>query len=371
MPDRTTTAPPPPTATGPDVGAAARWLAGRVVRTPVVRAPHLDRIAGVELWLKAENLQRSGSYKFRGAMVAVGRLAADDRCAGLIAQSTGNHGLAVATAAAERNLPVLVVLPADACPTKVQGIRACGARVVFAGTTLNERLAAVRELRAATGYRVVDAYDDPDVIAGQGTATAELLDQAHEQGSDLDAVVVPVGGGGGVAGACLAVRGRGTRVFGVEPTGCDSLRRSLRAGRRIAVEPAATLADGLRPALVGELPFEISQRLLDEVLEVDDEAIGQALCLISAHTGMLVEPSAAAALAGALALAARDRFRRIGVVLTGGNFDPAVVAGVIARHDLRTRVGGPAHDLRTRVEGPTGADAPSAAGICPEAPVRR
>jgi threonine dehydratase len=315
-----------------DVEAAAAWLGGRVVRTPVVRSATLDRIAGAALWLKAENLQSTGSYKFRGAMLAVDRIARSGDCSGVIAQSTGNHGLAVATAAQAYRLAATVVLPVDAPLTKVSRIEAAGARVVRAGTTVEERLAVVERLRLASGHGIVDAYDHPDVIAGQGSATLELIDGARRQGVALDAVVVPVGGGGGVAGACLAAEGRGVAVYGVEPVGCDSLGRSIDVGRRVTVPPAPTLADGLRPSCVGDLPFRIAYGSIAGVVRVDDRSIARALCLALFHTMLVLEPSAAAGLAGAFRIAAAGSFRQIGVVLTGGNAEPAVLARLLADH---------------------------------------
>jgi threonine dehydratase len=323
-----------------DVEAAAAWLAGRVVRTPVVRSAALDHLAGARLWLKAENLQRSGSYKLRGALRAVGRVAEEGRCAGVVAQSTGNHALAVAFAARQYGLAATLVLPVDAAPTKVARAQASGARVILAGTTLGERLAVVERLTSATGHAVIDAYDHRDVVAGQGTAALELIEEARRQGADLDAVVVPVGGGGGVAGACLAAEGRDTRVYGVEPVGCDSLARSLAAGDRTPVPPAPTLADGLRPPCVGKLPFDIARGAVAGVVRVDDEAIARALCLTLFHTKLLVEPSAAAGLAGALSLAAAGQHRDIGVVLTGGNVEPALVARLVAEHGAPTIASG-------------------------------
>jgi threonine dehydratase len=326
----------------PDVGLAAACLSGQVIRTPVVRSAGLDRLAGARLWLKAENLQRGGSYKFRGAMRAVGGLVDGGArrhtsdCPGVIAQSTGNHALAVAIAAREYGLPATVVLPVDAAPIKIAKIEALGAQVILAGTTLAERQAVVERLSWSNGYRVIDAYDHPDVIAGQGTATLELLEEVRRRGARLDAVVVPVGGGGGVAGACLATAGHGTAVYGVEPVGCDSLARSLRAGERVAVEPARTLADGLRPSLVGHLPFEIVRESIAGVLEVTDDAIGHALCLALFQAKLLVEPSAAAALAGAISVASTGSYRDIGVILTGGNVDPRLVAGLIGEHGAIT-----------------------------------
>jgi threonine dehydratase len=315
-----------------DVAAAATWLRDRVVRTPVVRSTTLDGIAGARLWLKAENLQTSGSYKFRGAMRAIGRIARHGRHQGVIAQSTGNHAVAVAVAAHRYGLAATTVLPVDASPAKIASIEAAGGRVVLAGTTVEERLDVVERLRAESADAVVDAYDHPDVIAGQGSATWELVEEAGRQGTRLDAVVVPVGGGGGVAGACLAVEGQDTAVYGVEPVGCDSLGRSLSSGRRISVPPAPTLAEGLRPSLVGRLPFEITRDRIAGVVRIDDDDIGQAVCLALFHAKLLVEPSGAASLAGALRVAAASSFRDIGVVLTGGNVERSRIAQLIEEY---------------------------------------
>ncbi|MFF5177571.1 threonine/serine dehydratase [Micromonospora sp. NPDC000316] len=308
-----------------DVEEAARWLSGRVIRTPVLRSPAIDLLAGARVLLKAENLQTGGSYKMRGALRSVGRLAAAGHT-GVIAQSTGNHAVAVALAARQHGLAATVVLPVDAAATKVDRAGAAGARVVFAGTGVDERVAVAHALRDQTGHPVVDAYDHPDVIAGQGSATLELIEQAERAGTPLDAIVVPVGGGGGVAGACLAAAGTGIEVYGVEPVGCDSLARSLEAGERVAVAPASTIADGLRPTCVGELPFAILRTALRGVVRVDDEQIAAAFRLLLMELKVLVEPSGAAGLAGALRL----RERTIGVVLTGGNVEAALVARLAA-----------------------------------------
>ncbi|NYH45090.1 threonine dehydratase [Micromonospora jinlongensis] len=313
-----------------DVEEAARWLAGRVIRTPVLRSPVIDGLAGARVLLKAENLQNGGSYKMRGALRAVGRLAASGHT-GVIAQSTGNHAIAVALAAREHGLTGTVVLPVDAATTKVDRARAAGARVVLAGTDVAERAAVVDGLSDESGHPVVDAYDHPDVIAGQGTASLELIEEAERAGTPLDALVVPVGGGGGVAGACLAAAGRGIEVYGVEPVGCDSLARSLAAGVRVPVAPVPTIADGLRPSCVGELPFAIVRDVLRGVVRVDDDEIGAAFRLILMELRVLAEPSGAAGLAGALRLAGEERVgpgrqRTVGVVLTGGNVEASVVA---------------------------------------------
>ncbi|MEU8422824.1 pyridoxal-phosphate dependent enzyme [Micromonospora sp. NPDC048835] len=324
-----------------DVEEASRWLAGRVVRTPVLRSPVIDDLAGARVLLKAENLQNGGSYKMRGALRAVGRLAAAGHT-GVIAQSTGNHAVAVALAARQHGLAATVVLPVDAAPTKVDRARAAGARVVFAGTGVEERVAVADGLSDESGHPVVDAYDHPDVVAGQGTASLELIEDAERAGTPLDVLVVPVGGGGGVAGACLAAAGSGIEVYGVEPVGCDSLARSLAAGVRVPVAPAPTIADGLRPSCVGELPFAIVRDTLRGVVRVDDDEIAEAFRLILTELRVVAEPSGAAGLAGALRLPRqRDRQRTVGVVLTGGNVEAALVARLLAQRpaDLTTGEG--------------------------------
>ncbi|MFE9958282.1 pyridoxal-phosphate dependent enzyme [Micromonospora sp. NPDC005299] len=341
------------------VEEAAWWLSGRVVRTPVLNCPAIDRLAGARILLKAENLQTGGSYKMRGAMLAVGRLAADGHT-GVVAQSTGNHAVAVALAARRHGLAATVVLPVDAAPVKVARARAAGARVVLAGTTVEERLAVARQLADADGHPLVDAYDHPDVVAGQGSASLELIEEAERAGTPLDALVVPVGGGGGVAGACLAAAGTPIEVYGVEPVGCDSLARSLAAGRPTPVVPAPTIADGLRPSCVGDLPFAVARDAVRGVVRVDDDAIADAFRLLLLELKVLVEPAGAAGLAGALRLAARPgdpdgaplragapdggrpgRYRTVGVVLTGGNVEAELVARL---------AGGPVADL-ARMEG--------------------
>ncbi|GGQ51021.1 threonine ammonia-lyase [Couchioplanes azureus] len=312
-----------------DVEAAARFLDGRVVRTPVVRSAGLDARAGTRLLFKAENLQDGGSYKMRGATVAVGRLAAAGGATGVVCQSTGNHALAVALAARRHGLAAVVVLPPDAPATKVRQAEAAGARVVVGGAGAEERLRLVEGIATETGYAVIDAYDHPDVVAGQGTAALELIEEAERAGTPLDALVVPVGGGGGAAGASLAATGRRIDLYGVEPVGCDSLARSLEAGRRVPVVPAPTLADGLRPTCVGALPFGILHEAGIGAVRVGDDAIAEAFRLVMSELRLLAEPSGAAALAGALRVAERGIHRTVGVLLTGGNVAPALVADLL------------------------------------------
>ncbi|MEU9291542.1 pyridoxal-phosphate dependent enzyme [Streptomyces sp. NPDC048275] len=303
-------------------------VAERLVQTPVVRSEELDRLVGARLWLKAENLQRGGSFKMRGALLAVERLAGSGS-RGVVAQSTGNHAIAVAMAAAEYGLPAVLVLPTDAAPTKVRRIRDAGAEVLQAGTVLAERIAVVDELKAARGLDEIDPYQNPDVVVGQGTATAELLHQVHAAGGALDAVVVPVGGGSALAGACLATRGHGIDVIGAEPAAVPALTAALRAGEPVTVDPRPTIADGLRPDRIGRLPYDLAHQTVTGVVTVDEDAIAEALRLILIRARLLVEPAAATALAGALRIAATGRARDIGVLISGGNVEPSLVAALL------------------------------------------
>lgn len=313
------------------VRAAATRLAGMVVRTPVVRSDALDAIAGCELWLKAENLQHIGAFKARGALHAAGRLSPDERARGLITYSSGNHAQAVALAARHFGVRATIAMPTDAPQVKLAGVRALGAEIVLAGTTSADRHTAALEIAARTGGVIVPPYDDPHIIAGQGTATLELLEEVRARtGGTLDALLVPTGGGGLLAGACLASAPERVRVYAVEPVGNDAMCRSLVAGTRVTVTPEPTLADGLRPVEVGALNFAIAQRWVHGCMRVDDGEIGRALVHLLLYAKLLVEPSGAAALAAALRRDLPGSPRRVGVILTGGNVEPSLVARLLA-----------------------------------------
>lgn len=329
-----------------DVRAAADRIAGRVLRTPVLRVPRLDALASVpvELWLKAENMQRIAAFKARGAMHAVGRLDPKLRSRGVITFSSGNHAQAVALAAREFGVPATIAMPTDAPQVKVAVVRELGAEVVLAGTTSEDRRLAALEIEARTGGAIIQPFDHPDIVCGQGSATLELLDELHAQAGEraqLDALFVPVGGGGVIAGACLACRDRPTKIFAVEPQGCDAMAKSLAAGERVVVPPAPTIADGLKPIQVGALNFEIARRDVFGCAQVDDDELGRALVLLLLRAKLLVEPSGAAGLAAALREAPRlwaerdpsevHRPLRIGVLLTGGNVEPTLVARLLER----------------------------------------
>ncbi len=314
------------------VRAAAARLRGEIVRTPTLRVPTLDAMAGCELWLKAESLQLTGAFKARGAMHAVGRLDPAARTRPIITFSSGNHAQAVAFAAKRYGARAIIAMPTDAPAVKVAGVRALGAEIVFAGTTSSERKAAALEIAASTGGVIVPPFDDPHIIAGAGTATWELLeDVVANTGAPLDAVLIPVGGGGLLAGACLACIGTSTMVYSVEPIGCDALAQSLEAGKRVDVEPGPSLADGLRPVGVGELNFAIAQRWVRGSYRVNDDEITRALVALLVHGKLLVEPSGAAALAAALRGGLPGAPRRVGVLLSGGNVEPSLVTRLLQK----------------------------------------
>jgi threo-3-hydroxy-L-aspartate ammonia-lyase len=321
----------PPLLSHATIRAAERRLEGRVFRTPVINSPALDRLAGARLWLKAENLQRGGSFKMRGALLAVEELA-ESGSRGVAALSTGNHGLGVALAARDLGMPALLVLPANASPTKVSRIRDTGAEIHLASIPLPGAMSVVRELSAERGFDVIDPFENPNAVAGQGTATAELVDQVAAGGTSLDAVVLPVGAGSAVAGACLAVAGQGITVFGAEPAVVPSFTEALRHGRPVNVPTHDTIADGLRPERVGHLPFDIACRHVTDVFTVDEENIKEALVLTLTHARQLIEPSSAVAVAAALRVAAaRDDLRDVGVLLSGGNVEMRLVADLLAQ----------------------------------------
>ena len=307
-----------------DVEAAAARVAGRVHRTPVLRSRLLDAELGCRVLAKAEHLQRTGSFKARGATSAVRALEEEVRARGVIAVSSGNHAQAVAMAAAEAGVPALIVMPAGSNPAKLAATRAYGAEVVSEGVTHERRDAVVLALAAERGLHLIHPYDDPDVIAGQGTAALELVEQV---GEELDAVVVPVGGGGLIAGTATAVKGRWprTRVIGVEPAVAADAQRSLAEGRRVSLPSApVTLADGVRALTPGERPFAVMRRLVDEIVTVTEEELVAAVALLWSRTKQLVEPSGALPVAALLTGAVRAR--RAGVILSGGNVDATALA---------------------------------------------
>jgi threo-3-hydroxy-L-aspartate ammonia-lyase len=317
-----------PLPTRDDVLAAAGRLAGQVVRTPVVRCPALDELAGAELWLKAESLQLVGAFKARGALNSLALLDPAVRARGVITYSSGNHAQAVAMAALRHGVPADIFMPVDAPRIKVAAVERMGARVTLVGTTSPERHEAALARQKETGAAIIEPFDHPHTIAGQGTATLELFEDAAAAGVALDALLVPVGGGGLIAGACLAAPPE-VRIVGVEPVGCDSMGQSISRGTIVPVDPGPTLADGLKPTRVGELTFAIARARLASCETVTDEEIAPAVAHLALLAKLVVEPSGAAGVA--LALRGAVPGKRIGVILSGGNIAPDRLAALVSQ----------------------------------------
>lgn len=313
-----TTAPAPTLPGFADVLAAAARIAPHARRTPVLRSRSLDALAGCELHFKCENLQRIGAFKFRGACNAIFALPAEVAARGILTQSSGNHGAAVALAARLRGVPATVVVPEGAPAVKLAGIAAHGARIVRCAPGMTARVAAAAALQAESGAHLVHPFDDADVIAGQGTAALELLREAGE----LDALVTPVGGGGLLSGCALTARALHPAivVLGAEPAGAADAEASLRAGHCITDMPARTVCDGLRGHLAPRT-LALLQRHTDGILLVDDADTLAAMRLLWERLKLVVEPSAAVAFAAILRAPERFAGRRVGVVLSGGNVD--------------------------------------------------
>jgi len=304
-----------------DVRAAAARIAPFAVRTPVVRCEPLSERAGRPVHLKLESMQRTGSFKFRGATNAVRSIPEADLARGVVTNSSGNHALALAVAAAARGMQAHVVMPANASPAKRAAVERAGARVVTSGNLGAEREAMAAEVQRATGATMVPPYDHPWTMAGQGTIALELLEQLP----DASTLVVPVGGGGMISGIAVAARALrpGIRIVGAEPELAGDAAESRRTGTRAPQRPPVTIADGLRTAL-GELTFPIVRDLVDDVALVSEEEIVAAMRFAFEESRLVIEPSAAVGVAAVLAGRAGGRTDRpLACVICGGNADLA------------------------------------------------
>ncbi|MCB9741449.1 MAG: pyridoxal-phosphate dependent enzyme [Alphaproteobacteria bacterium] len=301
-----------------DIRAAAARIAPYLRRTPVMRSGQLDALAGRRLHFKVEAFQKTGSFKARGALNAVLSLSEAEAARGVITHSSGNHGQAVAFAARARGIRATIVVPGNAPQVKVDAIRGYGAEVVLCAPTLDSRQETTARIIEETGATLVHSSDDPRVIAGQGTIALELLEQAPQ----LDAIVVPVGGGGMLSGIALAVRGLGhpARVFGAEPAGADDAARSKASGARVTEQTPDTIADGLR-TLLGEHTWPPVRDLVEDILVVDDAATLAAMRLMWTRLKVLGETSSAVGLAAALDSALPAELQDVGIILCGGNVD--------------------------------------------------
>ena len=306
--------------------AAARRLAGVAVRTPLLPADVISEIAGANVRLKCESLQRAGSFKIRGAYNFVSQLSDEQVACGIITYSSGNHAQAVALSGKLRGVRAVVVMPTTAPKVKRDGAERLGAEVIYEGTTSLERRAKAEEIAEEQGLVIVPPFDHRHIIAGQGTVGLEIA----REWPDVDLVLAPIGGGGLASGVAASIKRLlpAARVIGVEPVGAASMRKALDEERPVVIKEIDTIADGLAPVMAGELTYEHALNLMDDVVTVSDDAIREATSLLVSKQKLIVEFSGAAATAALLSKAVEAEDARVAVVISGGNLDPTLVAGV-------------------------------------------
>ncbi|MBF4583937.1 threonine ammonia-lyase [Curtobacterium sp. VKM Ac-2865] len=325
-----TTAPTIPTLD--DIEKARETIAGVARVTPMETSQFLAEVLGSPVHLKCENLQRTGAYKLRGAYNRLSMLTEEQRAAGVVAASAGNHAQGVALAARELGIPATIFTPVGVALPKLQATRHYGAEVVLRGHSVEEALSAAKDFAAHTGAVFIPPFDHPAVIAGQGTLGLEIVDQVP----DVDTVVVPIGGGGVISGIAIAVKGlaerlgRTIRVIGVQAENAAAYPDSLDAGEPVTITTTPTIADGIAVARPGDLNFPIIRDLVDEIVTVSDDDVARALLVLLERAKLVVEAAGAVGVAAIMAGSVRDTGRTV-VLLSGGNIDPLMMERIITR----------------------------------------
>jgi threonine dehydratase len=315
-----------------DIDAAARRLAGVAVRTPLINAPVLDDRLGARVFLKAETLQRTGSFKFRGAYNKISQIPPDKRAAGVVAYSSGNHAQGVAAAAKLLGMPATIVMPADAPRAKRERTAALGAEIVLYDRDKEDRAAIAKKIVAERGATLVPPYDDPLIIAGQGTIGREIVEDLERLGLKPEIVVVGASGGGLAAGVALGVKSRvpEAKFYTAEPEGFDDTARSFKSGQRETnARLSGTICDALMTATPGELTFPINRTLIGEGVAASDAEVGRAVAFAFHELKLVVEPGGAIGLAALLAGKVDVKGKVVVGVLSGGNVDPDLFAKLI------------------------------------------
>ncbi|MCH5642082.1 MULTISPECIES: threonine ammonia-lyase [unclassified Gordonia (in: high G+C Gram-positive bacteria)] len=309
-----------------DIDDAVAALAPVMRRTPLVASRVLSERSGCEVWLKCENLQRTGSFKPRGAYLRISRLAPDERARGVVAASAGNHAQGVAWSATELGIPSRVYMPTGASLPKIAATKAYGAEVVLEGSTVDEALVAAKRYAQETGAALIHPFDHPDIVTGQATVGAEILQQMP----DVSAVVVPLGGGGLLAGVAAAIKVQRpeVKVIGVQAADAAAWPRSIQQNRPVAAESMNTMADGIAVAMPGEVPFEHVTAYVDSVVTVSEDMLSTALLTILERAKLVVEPAGAAGVAAMMAPELADLSGKVCVVVSGGNIDPLLLTHV-------------------------------------------
>jgi len=311
-----------------DVAAAAQRLQGIAHRTPVLTSRTADELTGAQLFFKCENFQRMGAFKFRGAYNALAQFSPQQRAAGVVAFSSGNHAQAIALSARLLAMPATIVMPQDAPPVKIAATRGYGAEVVLYDRYTEDREAIGRRLAEERGMTLIPPFDHPHVMAGQGTAALELL---QETGS-LDLLLVCTGGGGLISGCATAAHHLqpACSVVGVEPAAGNDVQQSLRAGAIVGIPVPQTIADGAQTQAPGKLTFPIIQALVSDVVTVNDDALKRAMRFFAQRMKIVVEPTGCLGAAAAFEQAVDVRGRRVGIIVSGGNVDLAQYAALLA-----------------------------------------
>ena len=311
-----------------DVIAAAARLQGHAHRTPVLRSQTADERWGARFLFKCENFQRMGAFKFRGAFNALSKFDAAQRKGGVIAFSSGNHAQAIALSARLLSMPAVIVMPKDAPAAKVAATKGYGAEVVTYDRFTEDREGLTKRLAQERGMTMIPPYDHPDVLAGQGTAVKELI----EETGPLDQLFVCLGGGGLLSGSALSARALapGCKVYGVEPEAGNDGQQSLRAGKIVHIETPKTIADGAQTQHLGEYTFGIIRRDVDDIFTVTDEQLVEAMRFFAERMKIVVEPTGCLAFAGAIAAGKAISGQRVGIVVSGGNVDLSRYAALLA-----------------------------------------
>lgn len=320
--------PSPTLPTYDDVVAAAERIAGVAHRTPVLTSRTADERTGARLFFKAENLQRAGAFKFRGAYNAIARLPEDAKRRGVVAFSSGNHAQAIAYAGQLQNVPTVIIMPHDASAVKVAATKAYGGEVVFYDRYKEDRDAIGRRLSQERGLTLVPPFDHDDVIAGQGTATKELIEEV----GPLDILLVCVGGGGLLGGSALAAKALSPDclVYGVEPEAGNDAQQSFRTGEIVRIPVPVTIADGAQTAAMGQRTFPLMRALVHDMVTVSDAMLVETMRFFAERMKIVVEPTGCLAAAAALQGVVPCKGKRVGIIISGGNVDPKALAGFLA-----------------------------------------
>lgn len=319
--------------TAADVDAAATRLAGVALRTPLISSPVLDAAVDARVFLKAETLQRTGSFKFRGAYNKLSTIPSDQRAGGVVAYSSGNHAQGVAAAAQILGMPAVIVMPSDAPRPKRERTAALGAEVVLYDRDREDRTAIARDIAERRGAVLVPPFDDPMVIAGQGTAGREIMEDLAALGLTPDVIVVGASGGGLIAGIALAIKARvpGAKLYSAEPEGFDDTARSFKSGKReVNARMSGTICDALMTNTPGAITFEINRKLVGEGLSASDAEVGRAVAFAFRELKLVVEPGGAIGLAALLAGKLDVKGRVVVGVLSGGNVDAELFHQLVA-----------------------------------------